>query len=88
MEPTPAILDRYHVLNRQQWELLEEGKLTRSQVLIRRFDLLFSELGIACSSQEVCKVYERFLSQGHFFYTRRSGAAGEHLFKIRFVSCQ
>ena len=67
MEPTPAILDRYHVLNRQQWELLEEGKLTRSQVLIRRFDLLFSELGISCSSQEVCKVYERFLSQGHFF---------------------
>jgi len=67
VEPAPEVLDRYHVLNRQQWELLEEGKLTRSQVLTRRFDLLFAELGLNCSSREVCDVYEVFLSQGHFF---------------------
>ena len=45
IDPTPAVVDRYHELNRQQWELLEEGKLTRPQVLTRRFDLLFGELG-------------------------------------------
>ena len=33
VDPTPAVLDRYHELNRQQWELLEEGKLTQPQVL-------------------------------------------------------
>ena len=67
VDPTPAVLDRYHELNRQQWELLEEGKLTRPQVLTRRFDLLFDELGVNCSSQEAQAVYEKQLAQGHFF---------------------
>ena len=67
IDPTPAVLDRYHVINRRQWELLEERKITRPQVLTRRFDLLFQELGAAVSSEEVCAVYEVFLSQGHFF---------------------
>lgn len=26
VDPTDAVLDRYHVLNRRQWELLEEGE--------------------------------------------------------------
>ena len=67
VEPTPEVLDRYHEINREQWELLEEGKLTRAQVLTRRFDLLFGELGRPCASQEVRDVYEVFLSQGHYF---------------------
>ena len=64
---TDAVLSRYHELNRQQWELLEEGKLTRPQVLTRRFDLLFAELGLRRSSQEACGRYEGHLAQGHFF---------------------
>ena len=67
MEPTAAVVARYHELNRQQWELLEEGKLTRPQVLIRRFQLLFAELGVEAAPQAVQAVYERELSQGHFF---------------------
>lgn len=67
IDPTPEVLERYHEINRRQWELLEEGKLTRSQVLTRRFDLLFGELGVSCSSQAVRDVYEGYLSQGHFF---------------------
>ena len=67
VEPTPAVVERYHELNIAQWELLEEGKLTREQVLLRRFDLLFAELGVDCSSQEVCDRYERYLGQGHYF---------------------
>lgn len=67
IEPTDQMLERYHEINRRQWELLEEGKLTRDQVLTRRFDLLFAELGRSCSSVEVRDVYEGFLSQGHFF---------------------
>ena len=67
IDPTSAVVARYHELNRQQWELLEEGKLTRPQVLTRRFDLLFDELGVNCSSQEAQAVYEKQLAQGHFF---------------------
>lgn len=67
IDPAPEVLDRYHELNRQQWELLEEGKLTRPQVLLRRFDLLFAELGVDRSSRQVCDAYETFLAQGHWF---------------------
>ena len=67
VEPTPAVLARYHVINLSQWELLEEGKLTKDQVLLRRFDLLFAELGAACDSQAVCDLYESFLAETHDF---------------------
>ena len=54
IRPTPSILERYHVINLSQWELLEEGKLTRDQVLTRRCDVLFAELGVRLSSSQVC----------------------------------
>lgn len=67
VDPSPAVLDRYHELNRRQWELLEEGKLTRPQVLVRRFQLLFDELGIQADPAEICQRYEEQLANGHFF---------------------
>ena len=67
VDPTPAVLDRYHAINLSQWELLEEGKLTKDQVLTRRFDLLFAELGAACDSRAVCDRYEGFLAEEHGF---------------------
>ena len=67
VDPAPAVLDRYHTLNRQQWELLEEGLLTREQVLVRRFQLLFEELGVKADPKAVCEQYETYLAQGHWF---------------------
>lgn len=67
IEPLPAILERYHELNRRQWELLEEGVISRDKVLTRRFDLLFEELGVERSSRAVCDCYEQRLAQGHWF---------------------
>ncbi len=67
IDPAPETTALYSRINAQQWELLEEGRLTRPQVLTRRFDLLFGELGIERSSCEAQKTYERLLSQGHWF---------------------
>ena len=67
IDPTPAVLARYHDINLSQWELLEEGKLTKDQVLTRRFDLLFAELGVSCDSQAVCDLYESFLAEEYDF---------------------
>ena len=67
VDPTPAVLSRYHAINLSQWELLEEGKLTKDQVLLRRFDILFAELGAECDSQAVCDLYEGFLAEEHAF---------------------
>ena len=65
--PTDAIAARYSEINQSQWELLEEKKLTREQVLIRRFQLLFQELGVHASCEGTQHCYENMLAKGHDF---------------------
>ena len=67
LDPQPAILARYSDINRSQWELLERGILTREQVLVRRFRLLFEEQGISASAEELGRRYEELLADGHRF---------------------
>ena len=58
IEPTEAILDRYHIINTAHWELLEEGRLTRDEVLVQRFEQLFRELGVDHSGKAISERYE------------------------------
>ncbi len=67
IEPKPETLSRYSEINARQWELLEEGKLTREEALTRRFDLLFAELGVVRSGAMARNIYENNLAVGHFF---------------------
>lgn len=67
IEPEEKTLARYSELNLQQWKLLEIGKLSREQVKVRRFQLLFEELGAECSAKEATAVYEKLLGIGHYF---------------------
>lgn len=64
---TGAVLDRYHIINQRQWELLEEGVLTRDQVLVSRFQILFDELGVSADPGDTCGRYEGHLAEGHWF---------------------
>ena len=64
---TNAITKRYSEINLAQWKLLEQGKLTRSEVKLRRFELLFAELGVNCVPKEAAKLYESLLGVGHYF---------------------
>lgn len=52
------VIARYHAINARQWALLEEGRVTREQLMTRRFDLLFAELGVSASSRQACDAYE------------------------------
>lgn len=67
LEPTDQVLDTYHHINRQHWERLEKGEITRDQVLVGRFQVLFSQMGIPADPQAVAKSYEHNLGQGHYF---------------------
>ena len=67
IEPTEEILARYHAINKWHWEQLELGKLTREQVLLKRFETLLSEQGIQADPVQVQASYEKNLSIGHFF---------------------
>ena len=67
LEPDQALLDRYSDINRSQWELPERGLLSREQVLIRRFELLFVERGICADAATVSRRYEELLADGYRF---------------------
>lgn len=67
IEPTDRILTRYSEINKSQWELLERGELDRERVLVRRFELLFRELGVEDRSLEARRSYEYKLGIGHYF---------------------
>lgn len=67
IEPGATVLKRYSEINLAQWKLLEQGKLSRDQVKLRRFHLLFSELGANVPAEEAALMYESLLACGHYF---------------------
>ena len=67
LEPTEEVLCRYHTINKWHWEQLELGAMTREEVLVGRFSMLFRERGIEASAVEIARAYEKNLGIGHYF---------------------
>ena len=67
LEPTEEVLCRYHTINKWHWEQLELGAMTREEVLVGRFSMLFRERGIAASAVQIARAYEKNLGIGHYF---------------------
>ena len=67
IEPTQEVIQLYSRINARQWKRLETGEISREQVLVGRFEILFKELGLELSSRQAKALYENFLSQGHYF---------------------
>ena len=67
LEPTPELLARYSAINLSQWEAYERGEITRDTVLVRRFELLFRELGSSLDAQSTEDIYRGYLGVGHYF---------------------
>lgn len=65
--PDEKLLNAYHQINKAQWRLLEQGRLTRDVLKIRRFELLVQQEGLAISPTETAACYEGLLSQGFFY---------------------
>ena len=62
-----AVAARYHVINNRHWEMLEDGILTRAEVLVKRFEALFRELGVTADANATQALYESMLAEGHWF---------------------
>lgn len=67
VEPTDAVLSRYHEINKYHWLMLEQGKMTRDEILINRFAALFEELSVVADATLCARQYEKNLSIGHHF---------------------
>ena len=67
VEPTEERRARYHEINKWHWHQLELKAMTRDEVLEGRFAMFFDELGITVDKFAVARLYEKYLSQGHWF---------------------
>ncbi len=82
IDPTDERLSAFRRINVRCWELLENGELTRRQVLVGRFEEFFKELGVALDAQSAEDSYAAHLCEGHYFV---SGA--EELLETLYGRC-
>lgn len=61
------VVSQYSKYNISQWKRLELGEITREQVKVNRFKLLFDELKLAVSPERATALYEDKLCIGHYF---------------------
>lgn len=61
------IVSQYSKYNISQWKRLELGEITREQVKMNRFKLLFDELKLDLSPERATALYEDNLCIGHYF---------------------
>lgn len=54
-------------INARHWEMLEDGTLTRPEVLVGRFRVFFAELGLDYDAASAEDSYGAHLCEGHYF---------------------
>ena len=65
--PTTDKITLYRSVNRECWEALERGEMTREEVLVKRFEIFFANLGNDIRAEEVQHFYERQLAESDIF---------------------
>ena len=61
IEPKDSLLQEYHQINRSCWELFEEGKMEKEEVLLRRFEIFFSRHNCQADGKEAEAFYRERL---------------------------
>lgn len=56
----------YHEINAMVWEIHERGEMTRDEILVLRFKLLFEQMGITGDPAAFEEIYRGFLAEGAF----------------------
>ncbi len=65
--PTQENKSLYSRINKGLWEALERNEVTREELKVRRFALLFEALGVDADPQQASDEYVRLLGIGHYF---------------------
>lgn len=67
IEPTDYMISQYSKYNISQWKRLELGEISREEVKVNRYRLLFDEFGIDAKPEHATAIYEKNLAVGHYF---------------------
>lgn len=60
---TEQVMARFHTINEQMWRLYEQGTLSRSEVQLRRYHILFEQYGWNACAESVNEIYKHSLQQ-------------------------
>ena len=60
-----GLRQRYAVLNKSLWKRLDEGELTRDELLYTRFGIFFKQEGINADGTLAENIYRKYLEEGH-----------------------
>ena len=63
IEPTEDALELYSSINSAQWKRLEKREITREQVKLNRYSLLFEALRKNADAQKANEIYENELAK-------------------------
>ena len=66
--------------NQLHWQMMERGEITREQVLVDRFAMLFRELGKTADPVAVARSYEKLLGVGHYYLPGAEQTLKQELF--------
>ena len=80
-------LAKYNRINLRHWEMLEDGILTREQVLVQRFEALYREIGVQADAFRTQQLYETLLAEGHWFMPGAEDLLKELRGKYRLFLC-
>lgn len=61
------IIALYSNYNISQWKRLELGEISREEVKVNRYRLLFEHIGVDVSPERATALYEDYLAVGHYF---------------------
>ena len=64
---TQESLQRYHQINKNSWEMMERGEISRAVVGVHRFAAFFADQGIEADALACEDLYQRNLAIGHYF---------------------
>ena len=64
--PEDAVLSAYSAINLAQWKLLEQGKITRDALSVRRFAILAERFGLSFSPEAMTAHYDARLAESCF----------------------
>ncbi len=67
IEPTEEIIKKYSKYNISQWKRLELGEISREEVKVNRYKLLFDDIKVDASPEKATAIYEENLAHGHYF---------------------
>jgi len=63
--PTDDVVRLYSEINESLWKRLEVGEITREQILVGRFERLFSALGVTGDAPMTQELYFSYLGEQH-----------------------